>query len=102
MFKYPLKKRKKSLLSGLCLITVMYAGFHFIYLRDEYSPLRLLSNIESEASRLIKFMGQVQLQCNSSIATNNASTWMLCLDDEIGLSKWNDEDYKDGVVYSIG
>ncbi|XP_005106348.1 uncharacterized protein LOC101854600 [Aplysia californica] len=100
--KYSMKKRKRSFLSVLCCVMIVYAGVQFMYLNDDYSPLQLLSSVENEATRLMRFMGQVHLQCNVSLPTNNASTWVLCLDQDVGLHLWSDETYKDGIVYSIG
>ncbi|CAL1529421.1 unnamed protein product [Lymnaea stagnalis] len=48
-------------------------------------------------------MGQVQVHCNNSVATNNNSMWILCLDSEFGL-RFSDQEKDDKVplIYSIG
>ncbi|GFO34686.1 methyltransferase-like protein 24 [Plakobranchus ocellatus] len=92
--------RKRSLLTGLCFLTLLYAGVQF-YIQDDYSPLQLLSSVENEASRLLKFISQPHLHCNDSLATGNTSRWLICLDFELGVPSLKSEDQK-SVVYSIG
>uniref|UniRef100_A0A2C9LBP9 Uncharacterized protein n=1 Tax=Biomphalaria glabrata TaxID=6526 RepID=A0A2C9LBP9_BIOGL len=101
--RYSLKKRKGSLLWVLGSAIFIYAGIQLIYLHNDYSPLQLLSSVENEASRLLRFMGQIQVQCNNSLPTNNASMWMLCQESEFGI-KFSDNEKETSVplIYSIG
>ncbi|KAH9509362.1 hypothetical protein Btru_046845 [Bulinus truncatus] len=98
-----LKKRKRSLLSAFCCMIFIYAGIQLIYLHNDYSPLQLLSSVENEASRLLRFMGQTQVQCNNSLPTNNVSMWMLCQEAEYGIT-FSDSDKESYVplIYSLG
>ncbi|GFR62561.1 hypothetical protein ElyMa_003584600 [Elysia marginata] len=95
-----LRVRKRSLLSGLCFLTLVYAAVQF-YIQDDYSPLQLLSSVENEASRLLRFISQPHIHCNDSLATGNSSRWLICLDAEKGVPSLRSDDRR-SIVYSVG
>ncbi|RUS72321.1 hypothetical protein EGW08_019913 [Elysia chlorotica] len=95
-----LRMRKRSVLSGLCFLSLLYAGVQF-YIQDDYSPLQLLSSVENEASRLLRFISQPHVHCNDSLATGNSSKWLICVDAEIGIPFLQSDDQK-LIVYSVG
>lgn len=100
LFKYPVKKRKRGLFSVFLCMIIIYGGFQIVHFGDDYSPLQLLSSVESEATRLLRFMTQLQVHCNNSVATNNESQWMLCNEPTLGLV--SDLTSTKGIVYSVG
>lgn len=96
--KYTLKKRKRCLFTAICSGLLVCVGIQHFFFHEEYSPLQLLPSVENEASRLLSFMSQIQMQCNISVATSNASMWMLCPETEMSFSS----EGKSLIVYSVG
>lgn len=74
-------------------------GVQVVYFSETFTPLMMLSDAQSEASRLLKFITLYHYQCNSTIQLFNRTDWPLCTDRKYGI----DIDAKGPrIAYSIG
>lgn len=79
-------RRKKLMLYGGFTLVLGFAFLHVTYFSEAYSPLQVLSDAQSEARRLLKFIMLYHYQCNNTIQGVNMSHWPVCLEKVGGLN----------------
>ncbi|ESO93487.1 hypothetical protein LOTGIDRAFT_161590 [Lottia gigantea] len=92
-------RRKKTVVSSLCLGIVVYLVIQVTYFQQEFSPLKVLANAESEAQRLLKFITHYHYQCKDAIYLGNYTAWKICMDPDVGIST---DPYISKLSYSLG
>lgn len=92
-------RRKKTLLTLLCLCCFLYGAVQIMHYQEEFHPLQALSTAEQEAQRLLKFITSYHYQCNNTLHSSNYSDWSVCVEPEMGI---NTESSVPKTAYSIG
>ncbi|KAK7506857.1 hypothetical protein BaRGS_00001708 [Batillaria attramentaria] len=92
-------RRKKTVLTLLCLCSVLYVAVQVMHYQEEFHPLQALSTAEQEAQRLLKFMTSYHYQCNNTLHSSNYSDWSICIEADTGV---NVESSVPKIAYSIG
>jgi len=79
-------RRKKLMVYGGFTLVLGFAFLHVTYFSEAYSPLQVLSDAQSEARRLLKFITLYHYQCNNTVQGYNMSNWPVCLEKVGGLN----------------
>lgn len=76
----PLRRRKNFVVLVAVLVVGLYVWDQYVEMdNDGYSPLRPLSDAESEARRLLTLMTHYNYQCNATLQqVGNVSQWPVC------------------------
>jgi len=79
-------RRKKLLFYGGFTLVLTVGFLQVTYFNEAYSPLQVLSDAQSEARRLLRFITLYHYQCNVTLQAGNQSLWPVCLEKGAGLN----------------
>ncbi|KAH3848232.1 uncharacterized protein LOC127873875 [Dreissena polymorpha] len=79
-------RRRRLLLYGGFLLALGVACLQVTYFSEGYRPLQVLTDAQSEARRLLKFITLYHYQCNVTMQGLNVTMWPVCLEKAGGLN----------------
>lgn len=94
-----ISRRKKLVITLLCVGSLCYAAVQIMRYHENFSPLQTMSSAENEAQRLLKFITSYHYQCNATLHSSNYSDWAICTEPDVGIST---ESTKIKTAYSVG